>query len=110
MASVQVLICLLGLVVMCHSTCLLHKLEITDLHNPPNGCVDKEGTRRAFGDKWVTDCMECSCTQQGISCCNKMLEPGSIDIPEECELVVNKEACYAKVVLKSDKTKECNPV
>lgn len=36
--------------------------------------------------------------------------PGAdtLDMPEECELVVNKEYCTAKVVLKSDKTKEYN--
>uniref|UniRef100_A0A4W6DZE7 Beta-microseminoprotein n=1 Tax=Lates calcarifer TaxID=8187 RepID=A0A4W6DZE7_LATCA len=107
--SLHVFVCLLGLVVLCHSDCFFQQLVIKDLRNPPNGCEDKDGKQHNFGSKWVRDCMQCSCTTEGLSCCNMIPDTGIVDISEECELVVNKETCSAKVVLKSDKTKECNP-
>ncbi|KAF7646582.1 hypothetical protein LDENG_00185130 [Lucifuga dentata] len=108
MTSLPVLVCLLGLVVLCHSDCFFQESQITNVNNHPKGCVDTDGKQHAFGAEWVKDCMSCSCTMEGINCCNQI--PDSVGVPEECELVVNKEACSAKMVLKSDKTKECNPV
>ncbi|KAM4607473.1 beta-microseminoprotein-like [Polymixia lowei] len=106
--ALRVIVCLLGLVVMCHCDCFIQELVIKDLNNPPKGCVDKDGKQHAFGSEWVKDCYDCSCSQDGMSCCNKIPDPDTVDIPTDCELVVNKEACSAKVVLKSDKTKECS--
>ncbi|XP_042358540.1 beta-microseminoprotein [Plectropomus leopardus] len=110
LASLHVFVCLLGLVVLCHSTCFFEGLVLKDLNNPPKGCVDKDGKQHDFGSEWVRDCIECSCTKEGLSCCNKIPDADTVDIPENCELLVNKEACSAKVVLKSDKSKECNPL
>ncbi|XP_056292034.1 beta-microseminoprotein [Pseudoliparis swirei] len=110
MASLHVLVCLLGLVVLCHSDCFFQELVLEDLNNPPKGCVDKAGQQHDFGSEWDRDCMACSCTSQGLSCCSKILDGNAVDVPDECELVVNKETCSAKLLLKSDKTKECNPV
>ncbi|XP_019115140.1 beta-microseminoprotein [Larimichthys crocea] len=108
MASLHVFLCLLGLVVLCHSQCTFEELVIKDLNNPPNGCVDKDGKLHDFGSEWVRDCVECSCTKEGLSCCTKIPDEGEVpEVPEECELVVNKATCSTKVVLKSDKTKEC---
>uniref|UniRef100_A0A3P9QFI2 Beta-microseminoprotein n=1 Tax=Poecilia reticulata TaxID=8081 RepID=A0A3P9QFI2_POERE len=102
-ASVHVLFfCLLGLFVLCHSDCFFQELVIKDLTNPPKGCVDGDGKERGFGSEWVREHMECSCTKEGLSCC-------SLYIPEECELVVDKDACSAKMVQKSDKTQPCYP-
>ncbi|KAI3363148.1 hypothetical protein L3Q82_011793 [Scortum barcoo] len=109
-ASLHVFVCLLGLVVLCHSNCFFEGLVIKDLKNPPKGCVDKDGKLHDFGSNWVRDCNECSCTMEGMSCCNMMPDPDIVDIPGECELVVNKEACSVKVVQKSDNTKECNMI
>lgn len=149
-ASLHVFLCLLGLVVLCHSQCTFEELVIKDLNNPPNGeptlqqqqcssrsrklfsalfdrqtnhlilafrsmgvvcltsfktyqnytyahsrpishcptffptaplncgfifshvgCVDKDGKLHDFGSEWVRDCVECSCTKEGLSCCTK---------------------------------------
>ncbi|XP_041865416.1 beta-microseminoprotein [Melanotaenia boesemani] len=110
MGSLQVLVCLLGLFVLCHSDCSFQELVTKDLKNPPKGCVDKDGKQHAFGSEWVRDCQDCFCTKEGLSCCSKFPDPDSVDLPEECELVVDKVACSAKMVLKSDKTKECSPL
>ncbi|XP_029306082.1 beta-microseminoprotein-like [Cottoperca gobio] len=108
-ASLHVFVCLLGLVVLCHSDCFFHELELKDLNNPPRGCVDKDGKQHVFGSEWTSECIDCSCTSEGLSCCSKLPDANTVDIPDECELVVNKEACTAKVVMKSDTTKECIP-
>ncbi|XP_072247190.1 beta-microseminoprotein [Leuresthes tenuis] len=110
MTSLRVLICLLGLFVLCHSDCFFRELESKDLKNPPKGCVDEDGKQHDFGSEWVRNCMECSCTKEGMSCCSKLPDAGTVDLPEECELVVDKDSCSAKMVLKKDKTKECNPL
>ncbi|XP_039994388.1 beta-microseminoprotein [Xiphias gladius] len=108
MASLHVFVCLLGLVVLCHSNCFFKELVIKDLKNPPKGCVDEDGKQHDFGSEWVRDCLGCSCTKEGLSCCNMVPDSDVVDIPMECEMVVNKEACSTKLVLKSDKTKECS--
>ncbi|CAK6951594.1 beta-microseminoprotein [Scomber scombrus] len=110
MASLRVFVYLLGVVVLCDSSCFFEQLEIKDLNNPPKGCTDRDGKQHDFGSEWTRDCVECSCTKDGLSCCTMLPDADTVDIPEECELVVNKEACSAKVVQKSDNTKECNPL
>ncbi|XP_039640695.1 beta-microseminoprotein [Perca fluviatilis] len=109
-ASLHVFLCLLGLVVLCRSDSFFQKLELKDPKNPPKGCVDKDGKQHDFGSKWDRDCMACSCTSEGLSCSSKMPDANTVDVSEDCELVVDKDACSAKVVMKSDKTKECNPI
>ncbi|XP_030011502.1 beta-microseminoprotein [Sphaeramia orbicularis] len=109
MASLRVFVCLLGLVVLCHSQCTTRELVVKDPNNPPKGCVDDDGQQHEFDSTWEKDCMECSCSTNGMSCCSKVPEPNTVEIPEECELIVDKKACSAKMVLKSDKTKECSP-
>ncbi|XP_068424744.1 beta-microseminoprotein [Clinocottus analis] len=108
MASFRVFVCLLGLVVLCDSACYFQKLVVKDLNNPPKECVDKDGKQHGFGSEWVRDCMACSCTSEGLSCCSMIPALSTVDIPDECEMVVNKETCTAKMLLKSDTTKECN--
>ncbi|XP_034408490.1 beta-microseminoprotein [Cyclopterus lumpus] len=109
MASLHVFVCLLGLLVLCHSDCFFQELVLKDLNNPLKGCVDKEGKQHDFGSEWDIDCMVCSCTSEGLSCCSKIPDGNAAGVPDECELVVNKETCSATLLLKSDKTKECNP-
>ncbi|XP_071336893.1 beta-microseminoprotein [Trachinotus anak] len=110
MASLHVFVCLLGLVVLCHSQCIFQELMIKDLKNPPKGCVDNDGKEHDFGSEWVRDCMSCSCTRDGLSCCKMIPDPDAENIPAECELLVDKKTCSAKVVQKSDNTKECTPL
>uniref|UniRef100_A0A669CVK1 Si:ch73-288o11.4 n=1 Tax=Oreochromis niloticus TaxID=8128 RepID=A0A669CVK1_ORENI len=109
-SSLHVFVCLLGLVVLCHSQCFFEELEVKDPNNPPKGCVDKDGKLHDFDSAWVRDCMDCSCTREGLSCCSKIPDANTVDVPEECELVVNEKACSVKVVMKSDNEKECSPV
>ncbi|XP_062257256.1 beta-microseminoprotein [Platichthys flesus] len=108
MALLRVFVCLLGLVVLCHSDCTFEELVIKDVNNPPNGCVDHDGTHKDFDSEWVRDCVACSCTHEGLSCCNMLPDPAESEVSDECELVVNEQECSSKVVLKSDKTKECS--
>nr|XP_019946770.1 PREDICTED: beta-microseminoprotein [Paralichthys olivaceus] len=110
MALLRVFVCLLGLVVLCHSDCTFQELVIKDLNNPPTGCEDQDGKEHEFDSEWVKDCMSCSCSQEGVNCCNMVSGAGEFDVPEECELIADKQTCSVKIVLKSDKTKECFPV
>ncbi|XP_068614776.1 beta-microseminoprotein [Brachionichthys hirsutus] len=107
-ASLPVIVCLLGLVALCHSSCYFKELVVNDLKSPPKGCVDQDGKHHDFGSEWEKDCAECFCSEEGTHCCSTI--PEQTEVPEECELVVDKEACSAQVVMKSDKTKECEPV
>ncbi|KAG7258737.1 hypothetical protein CRUP_018137 [Coryphaenoides rupestris] len=107
MNSLGAFLCLLGLIALSHCDCFFEELVLKDLNNPPTACVDKDGGRHAFGSEWVKDCYECSCTQNGMSCCSIVPSLGMMEIPNGCELVVNKKGCSAKLVLKADKTKEC---
>ncbi|CAL8366675.1 unnamed protein product [Gadus morhua 'NCC'] len=107
MNTLRVLVCLLGLVALSHCDCFFVELVLKDLKNPPTACVDKDGGMHAFGSEWVKDCLECSCTQNGMSCCSMIPDLSATEVPEDCELVVNTNACSSKFVLKADKTKEC---
>ncbi|XP_053188605.1 beta-microseminoprotein [Scomber japonicus] len=108
--SLHVFVYLLGVVVLCDSFCFFKLLEIKDLNNPPKGCTDRDGKLYDFGSEWTRDCVQCSCTKDGMSCCSILPDADTMYIPEDCELMVDKEACSAKVVLKSDHTKVCDPI
>lgn len=41
---------------------------------------------------------------------HRIPDPNTVDVPEECELVVNEKTCSVKVVMKSDNEKECSPI
>ncbi|XP_023264272.1 beta-microseminoprotein-like, partial [Seriola lalandi dorsalis] len=72
------------------------------------GCTDRDGKQYDFGSEVVIDCMSCSCTNDGLSCCDMIPSPNTVMIPMECEMIVNRQACSFKLVLKSDNTKECS--
>ncbi|XP_029505403.1 beta-microseminoprotein-like [Oncorhynchus nerka] len=103
---VRVVVCVLMLVVVCRAQCFFQELETKDPKTPAKGCVDKEGKQHVFGSSWVKDCYDCSCSVRGIGCCNRI--PEVVDLSAECELVVDRKACSHRVVMKSDKTKDCN--
>ncbi|CAB1338695.1 unnamed protein product [Coregonus sp. 'balchen'] len=104
---VRVVVCVLALVVVCRAQCFFQGLETKDSKTPPpKGCVDKEGKQHVFGSSWVKDCYDCSCSEEGIGCCNKI--PTVVNLPSECELVVDRNACSSRVVMRSDKTKDCD--
>lgn len=41
---------------------------------------------------------------------HRIPDANTVDVPEECELVVDEKACSVKVVMKSDNEKECIPI
>ncbi|NWH70974.1 MSMB protein, partial [Piaya cayana] len=70
-------------------------------------CHDSKGELHEFGSRWKTeDCYDCSCSREGISCCNSFATPTDYD-KEKCVSVFNKETCTYKVVEKDDDSKEC---
>ncbi|KAJ8248427.1 hypothetical protein GJAV_G00241910 [Gymnothorax javanicus] len=99
---------LLALATVCNAACTFMPLEEKDKLNPPKGCEDEDGKFHEFGSEWQKNCVTCSCSKEGASCCDMILE--TVGLLEECELIVDREKCTSKIVLKSDNTKECNPV
>ncbi|KFO86883.1 Beta-microseminoprotein J1, partial [Buceros rhinoceros silvestris] len=70
-------------------------------------CSDSKGELHEFGSKWRTDdCLDCSCSKSGISCCTSYGTPVDYDT-EKCIKIFNKETCTYKVVEKDDHSKEC---
>ncbi|KAG7511902.1 hypothetical protein JOB18_013976 [Solea senegalensis] len=100
METFHVFICVLALIPLCHALC-----TTVDKDEKIKGCVDKDGNLHNFGSDWTKDCTDCTCTENGLTCCN--LFPDD-DIPLECELMVNKTDCTFRIVQKSDNTKYCD--
>merc|ERR1739838_505685 len=101
MKSLTVLVCFLGLVVLCQSACFVKRLEITDIFHLPKGCVDGDGKEHLFGTKWTTKhCEACSCSMQGMSCCTKLPSQSEMSLPAHCQMVVNKATCSYKIACK----------
>ncbi|KAG7462528.1 hypothetical protein MATL_G00185820 [Megalops atlanticus] len=96
----------LALVALCHAHCFRKQLEITDINKPPRSCKDDDGVMHRFGDAWVKDCFRCSCSLDGIRCCSMIA--GLVVPPPECEVVIDEKQCTMKMVMKADKTKECD--
>ncbi|NXD75576.1 MSMB protein, partial [Halcyon senegalensis] len=70
-------------------------------------CRDSEGEMHVFGSRWKTqDCLDCSCSRNGMSCCTGFATPVGYD-EEKCISILNKETCTYKVVEKNDDSKEC---
>ncbi|KAJ8418209.1 hypothetical protein AAFF_G00139180 [Aldrovandia affinis] len=110
--NMRLLLCVplavLALAAVCSADCHFRELVLTDIKNPPKGCHGEDGVMHDFGSNWVKDCYECYCSNSGISCCSKM--PATMDVPSECEVIVDRKECTAKMVMKSDKTKACEAV
>ncbi|XP_061083593.1 uncharacterized protein LOC133118016 [Conger conger] len=102
-------VAVLALATICNASCSFQQLVLTDPMHPPQGCLDEEGKLHVFGSEWVKDCQECSCSQEGLSCCSMIMIPSDEELPPDCEILVDKTKCSTKLVLKSDKTKECVP-
>ncbi|NXI68702.1 MSMB protein, partial [Anseranas semipalmata] len=70
-------------------------------------CRDSNGEMHEFDSQWKTaDCLECSCSTDGISCCSIFATPTSYD-KEKCVSIFNKETCAYEVVEKDDHSKVC---
>ncbi|XP_013814268.1 beta-microseminoprotein-like [Apteryx mantelli] len=103
------LACLLVLaisVTLSNASCFVEELKRESDKEVP-GCTDFEGKFHEFGSQWETkNCMDCSCSRQGIGCCTSYATPINFD-EEKCEAIFNKLTCSYKVVEKDDHTKEC---
>ncbi|XP_028825924.1 beta-microseminoprotein [Denticeps clupeoides] len=87
---------LLSLAAVCWGQCVFQQLEILDFENPPKGCTDESDKFHVFGASWMTkDCMECFCSEGGISCCNKI--PTVVD-ETNCKINADMEKCTYEVV------------
>ncbi|CAJ1067847.1 beta-microseminoprotein [Xyrichtys novacula] len=109
-ASLRVFALLLGLVVLSESACFRKPLAI--IEGPgfpvlPTGCEDDDGKTYPFGGTWVRDCKSCSCSTDGMSCCEMLPSAGAFSFPHHCQLLVDKTACTTKLVLKSDNSRPC---
>merc|ERR1712034_51308 len=62
------------------------------------------GTNKQFTDQ----CMRCSCTPNGLSCCGLGTRAGimKIDVPTDCHLINCK--CKARLVKKADNYTACD--
>ncbi|XP_066549275.1 beta-microseminoprotein [Amia ocellicauda] len=96
---------LLALIALCSAQCTFQQLVLENINDPLKGCQDTDGVMHTFGSRWMKDCYECECITQGISCCNKI--ETAVEVPLDCEIIVNKKDCSAKAVLKKDPTKDC---
>eukprot|EP00076_Gallus_gallus_P009897 XP_004942175.2 beta-microseminoprotein [Gallus gallus] len=71
------------------------------------GCYDMKGEPHEFNTHWKTeDCLECSCSNSGISCCTAYATPVNFD-EEKCISIFNNTACAYEVVEKADHSKTC---
>ncbi|XP_042674447.1 beta-microseminoprotein-like, partial [Centrocercus urophasianus] len=71
------------------------------------GSYDKKGEPHEFNSHWKTeDCLECSCSKFGISCCTTYARPVNFD-EEKCISIFNNTACVYEVVEKADHSKTC---
>ncbi|XP_035256815.1 beta-microseminoprotein-like [Anguilla anguilla] len=98
-------IALLAFATVCNAGCYLKPLLLTDFMHPPKGCQDEDGELHDFMAEWNKHCYECVCFHHGAICCDTINI--AVAHSPECEAVVDRQACTSKVVLKSDKTKEC---
>ncbi|KAJ8248426.1 hypothetical protein GJAV_G00241900 [Gymnothorax javanicus] len=96
---------LLAVAMVCNAACTFTLLEVKDKLNPPKGCEDEDGEFHEFGSEWQKNCIKCSCSEAGAGCCDMILR--TVKLPEECEMIVDREKCTSKYVLKCDNTKKC---
>ncbi|CAJ1067530.1 beta-microseminoprotein [Xyrichtys novacula] len=61
-----------------------------------------------YGARWEKDCKLCRCSfRHGIVCCDKFISGRAVNLPPNCEQLIDKEACGYKLVLKSDHNVPC---
>ncbi|XP_048192963.1 beta-microseminoprotein [Perognathus longimembris pacificus] len=71
-------------------------------------CQDNDGVRHPIQTTWQTkNCFECSCSDKGIQCCNKVPVPSGYD-KINCKKIFYKENCTYSVVERDDPEKTCN--
>ncbi|XP_023383748.1 beta-microseminoprotein isoform X2 [Pteropus vampyrus] len=93
-------------VTLCNAQCYF----MPNMYTPgdlSNECKDLDGVTHPLSSKWKTEnCEECSCGQDGISCCNIAAIPMNYDTIK-CQKIFNKETCSYTVVEQKDPGKTC---
>ncbi|XP_031413789.2 beta-microseminoprotein-like [Clupea harengus] len=100
MVSAALLLVLCILPSLAHAYCFMSKAPEL-VHACRDGKLLHE-----VGTTWRTkDCMDCTCSATGMSCCS--VGPSSISFPEDCMEVYDKANCHRYAVKKNDKSIKC---
>ncbi|KAM9618808.1 beta-microseminoprotein [Trichechus inunguis] len=93
-------------VTLCNAQCYVIPLEnITG--ESTTECKDGSGVTHPLNSRWKTEkCEECSCSTNGIQCCNTVPIPVGYDTIK-CKKVLNKETCSYTVVELENPEKSC---
>ncbi|KAF5921980.1 hypothetical protein HPG69_015430, partial [Diceros bicornis minor] len=102
-------------VTLCNAQCYVILNENTP-DNLSNECKDLDGVTHPMNSTWKTEsCVECSCGQDGINCCNTLCFclNDSVAVPVgydkiKCQKIFNKETCSYKVVERENAEKICS--
>ncbi|XP_063089704.1 beta-microseminoprotein-like [Cavia porcellus] len=93
-------------VTSCSAHCYIIPLEGSP-YGFPAECKDLVGITHSVNSKWVTsDCEECACKTNGISCCNTVSIPVGYD-KNKCQSYFHKENCTYTVVEIEDPRRSC---
>ncbi|XP_013393152.1 beta-microseminoprotein [Lingula anatina] len=68
-------------------------------------CKHKDLLLRPGSVLKTADCMRCTCTENGMSCCGEGLKAGTFGLPPKCKMV--EDNCKAYAVLKENERMDC---
>ncbi|XP_064421640.1 beta-microseminoprotein-like [Latimeria chalumnae] len=89
----------------CYPACFLSVKDVI----PNKGCRDtNDGQVHNFGSSWVSNCLDCSCSEDAVRCCDVMSRP--VLIPEDCDMVFDQANCEYKVFKKDNPSVPCKPL
>ncbi|XP_031761866.1 beta-microseminoprotein-like [Xenopus tropicalis] len=93
------------LALLCNAACRNNELSRVGPGITPNGCMDGD-VMRPFNSTWNPEpCIECNCTESGLTCCPTLNVP--VITSGDCEVVVNRTACTYLIRKLSDKAEMC---
>uniref|UniRef100_UPI00358E2688 beta-microseminoprotein-like n=1 Tax=Myxine glutinosa TaxID=7769 RepID=UPI00358E2688 len=93
---------LLGFLTSCNGYCWMDSLKIIN----GAGMCEMLGLTYPIGSNWHSeDCMDCSCSKDGLGCCSMYTTPQKF--PPECEAVFDKENCRYVVHVKGNPKITC---
>ncbi|XP_053307301.1 beta-microseminoprotein-like [Spea bombifrons] len=94
-----------SLAILCNATCIENRMRRDRAQPQPEVCINGS-EERPINSTWITeDCMNCTCTLTGITCCSVSLMP--IAYEEACKVTFNKTSCTYDVRRTDNGTKEC---
>ncbi|XP_023563013.1 beta-microseminoprotein-like [Octodon degus] len=94
-------------VAACNAGCYVQTLDMPTDDSPP-GCKDDDGKHHPLKSSWRTsDCQDCFCEENEITCCNIAPMPVEFD-RKKCQVILNEENCTFSVVEYKDPQKSCD--